>query len=277
MILDSHHHLWNYSVNEYSWITDDMAVLKKDFLPRSLERISKTSGVDGFVAVQARQSIEETKWLLKLAADADLIKGVVGWLPLQDDSLAQELDHFFSFKKLKGVRHVVQDEPDDDFILGKRFNQGIKSLLPYGLVYDILIFAKHLPQTIQFVDNHAEQLFVLDHIAKPAISSHQVNRSWQNDISSLAERENVLCKFSGVVTEVVKNEWNAEMLRPWWDCTLEAFGTKRLLFGSDWPVCLLKSNYQQWIETVRSFIEELSSSEQADIMGRNAMRAYRIE
>ncbi len=277
MILDSHHHLWNYSVNEYSWITDDMAVLKKDFLPRSLERISKTSGVDGFVAVQARQSIEETKWLLKLAADADLIKGVVGWLPLQDDSLAQELDHFFSFKKLKGVRHVVQDEPDDDFILGKRFNQGVKSLLPYGLVYDILIFAKHLPQTIQFVDNHAEQLFVLDHIAKPAISSHQVNRSWQNDISSLAERENVLCKFSGVVTEVIKNEWNAEMLRPWWDCTLEAFGTKRLLFGSDWPVCLLKSNYQQWIETVRSFIEELSSSEQADIMGRNAMRAYRIE
>lgn len=276
MIIDSHHHFWNYSESEYEWISDEMAVLKRDFLPKSLSEISEASGVDGFISVQARQSVEETSWLLNLAESSDLIKGIVGWLPLSDQSLQQELERFARFKKLKGVRHVIQDEPDDHFILGGDFNQGIKSLQDYGLVYDILIFAKHLPQTIQFVDNHPEQLFVLDHIAKPKISSKEVDSSWQKWMKSLAERENVVCKFSGVVTEVSQNEWNAEMLRPWWDSTLEAFGTERLLYGSDWPVCLLKSGYQQWIETVRGFVKELSSSEQADIMGENAVRTYKI-
>lgn len=276
MLIDSHHHLWNYSSEEYGWIRDSMRVLKQDFGANQLREIASASGVDGFVTVQARQSLAETEQLLALAAEEPLMRGVVGWVPLADPELDAVLDRFAGQSLLKGVRHVVQDEPDDRFILGTDFNRGVARLKERGLVYDILIFARQLPATLEFVDQHPDLEMVVDHIAKPTIQAGQFDTQWEAGFRELAKRERLTCKFSGVVTEVRDASWDLETIRPYWEVALEAFTPKRLMFGSDWPVCLLRTGHQQWVETVRQLAGELSESEQQDFFANNAIRAYHL-
>lgn len=275
MVIDAHHHLWQYSAAQYGWIDPGMEALRRDFVPADLRAVLRTSGVDGAVAVQARQTLEETNWLLDAAdAHAEML-GVVGWVPLIDPKVEGLLEKLSERGKLKGVRHVLQDEPDDRYMLRADFNRGLAVLQATGLVYDILIYERHLPQTIEFVDRHPGQVFVLDHMGKPCIKSGEIS-SWKHGISELAKRSNVFCKVSGMVTEADWGRWDAASLRPYWDAILESFGPSRMMFGSDWPVLLLASSYARWIDTVRGYAIELTTYEQSRIWGETAKAVYRL-
>lgn len=271
--IDAHHHLWRYQPAEYGWIDDRMTVLQRDFLPDDLEKELGPAGIAGTVAVQARQTLEETTWLLELAAKWKFIRGVVGWAPMASESFPADLERLRSQPKLKGLRHVVQDEPDDNFILGEKFNRGISRLKGTGLVYDILIFEKHLPATVQFVDRHPHQTFVLDHVAKPKISG-LVMDPWRSNLVELARRENVYCKLSGMVTEANWSSWSKADLWPYVEIVLQAFGPDRLMAGSDWPVCLLASSYSNWFEMLNELLSKLSITEKDQILGLVATKVY---
>ncbi len=272
--IDAHHHLWKYGP-DYGWITDAMSVIKRDFLPADLKKEIDAAGISGVVSVQARQTVEETRWLLELAAQNPFMKGVVGWLPLADPEFPRVLARFAGQPKLKGIRHVVQDEPDDQFILGDAFNRGISALLPTGLVYDILIFERHLPYAIQFVDRHPRQVFVLDHVAKPRIKDHVLS-PWRENMKELARRPNVYCKLSGMVTEADHAAWTEAQLKPYIEGAFDAFGPKRMMFGSDWPVCLLASGYGRWVEVVTRAVAGLSPAEKDRFWGGTAAEAYKL-
>ncbi len=276
MNIDSHQHFWRYNETDFPWITDALAKIKRDFLPADLAPLHQASGIDGSIAVQARQSLEETSWLLELADENESIRGVVGWLPFCDSQIDSALERFASRPKLVGARHIIHDEPDDAFILRDDFNAGIRKLAAHDLVYDILIFEKHLPATIEFVDRHPDIPFVVDHIAKPKIRPGNFDQAWRTNILELARRQNVACKVSGMATEVEGPAWDYELLRPYFETVLEAFGHDRLLFGSDWPVCLLKTDYARWVKTVQTFLQPLSLDVQAAIFGNNASRIYNL-
>ena len=274
MRIDSHHHFWKYDPVEYGWIGPDMRGLQRDFLLADLEKETASAGIDGVVSVQARQTVEETAWLLEVAGGSDLVKGVVGWVPLISPTVEADLERFAAHGKLKGVRHVLQGEPDD-YMLHEDFNAGIRALKASGLVYDILIFERQLPPSITLVDRHPAQTFVLDHVAKPRIKDG-LFEPWNQNIRVLARRPNVYCKLSGMVTEADWSGWSDEQLRPYVDTVLEAFGPARLMFGSDWPVCLVASTYPGWRETVASLTEQLSTDERARLFGGTAMEAYSL-
>ncbi len=252
-----------------------MAVLRRDFLPEDLQQEMRGAGIQGALAVQARQTVEETRWLLELANQHEFIKGVVGWLPLSANNIQPELERWSAQPKLKAVRHVLQDEPDDAYMLGTEFNCGIQLLQKFNLVYDILIFEKHLPQTIRFVDQHPNQLFVLDHIAKPRIKD-RVIEPWDRLITELAKRPNVFCKLSGVITEADHRRWTPADIQPYLETVLNAFSPARLMFGSDWPVCLLAVSYAQWVRTIHDFVAPLSVAEQDQILGNTAAKVYQL-
>lgn len=274
MRIDSHQHFWQYNPSDYVWMTDEHNVIRRDFLPETLAPLLAAGNIDGTIAVQARQQIEETEFLLQLAKNHSAIKGVVGWIPFCDKHVIDYIEKYAANQKIVGFRHVVHDEPDDFFILRADFNAGVEQLTHHSLCYDVLIFEKHLPQAIQFVDRHPGITMVVDHIAKPRIQQTSFDSTWANNIKELAKRDHVHCKLSGMVTEVRDGHWDRQLLQPYFDTVLEAFGANRLLFGSDWPVCLLRSEYLQWLEIVSSFIAPLSTSEQAAIMGKNAERVY---
>ncbi len=273
MKIDSHHHFWSYSAAEYPWIGDSMAALRRDFLPEHLQAEIAAAGIDGVVSVQARQALVETEWLLSMADANPFIKAVVGWVPLVKPDVRDTLAAFAANPKFRAVRHVVQDEPDDGFILGADFNRGVSALRDFGLVYDILIFERQLAASIEFVDRHPQQVFVLDHIAKPSIGDNVIE-PWRANIRELARRANVYCKVSGMVTEADWKTWSQEQLRPYFDTVLEAFGPQRLMFGTDWPVCLAASSYSRWVELVRKFSAQLSADEQGWLFGKTAVQAY---
>jgi L-fuconolactonase len=274
MRIDAHHHLWNYNAEEYGWITPDMAVIRRDFLPKDLEPMMHFFDIDGTVAVQARQSIEETEWLLDLAAKHAIIRGVVGWMPLTlGTGVKKQLERFAGNPKLRGVRHVVQDEPDPRYILRADFNEGVHTLLEFKLRYDILIFERHLPAAIEFVDRHPNQVFILDHIAKPRIKDNVIS-PWDRNLRELAKRQNVYCKLSGMITEADPVSWTPEGLQPYIDVVLGAFGPRRVMYGSDWPVMLLAGDYARWFRTVQTAIGKLSKTEQDRILGGTATEAY---
>ena len=275
MLIDAHHHLWRYNDRDYVWMSDEMSALRRDFVMTDLDQVTRESGVDGTVAVQARQTPEETEWLLELAAHHPLLLGVVGWVPLVDPDVVRQLDRFAGSAKLKGIRHVLHDEPDHLYMLREDFNHGVSLLQPLGLVYDILIFERHLPQTLTFVDRHPKQIFVVDHIAKPRIRDGVIT-PWKENLTELAKRENVYCKISGMATEADWKSWTPEHLRPYFDMVLAAFGPERLMFGSDWPVLTLAGSYRQWVDTFRGLIAELSGDEQSEISNGTATRAYRL-
>lgn len=273
MKIDSHHHFWNYNPEEYGWIDDSMQMLRRDFLPTDLKAAIEAVGIEGVVSVQARQTTVETQWLLDFAAANEIVLGVVGWVELCCSSVNEQLEQFALHDKLKAVRHVVQDEPDDEFILRDDFNRGVSLLKNHGLIYDILIFERQFAPSIKFVDRHPDQRFVLDHVAKPQIDKAMLE-PWQDNIRTLAKRPHVTCKVSGMVTEANHENWTPEQLRPYWETVLEAFGPDRLMFGSDWPVCLLACEYTRWFETVSDFASELSESEQQALFGGTAAKAY---
>jgi len=274
-VIDSHHHLWKYSREEYGWIGEGQSVLKRDFLPAHLKKEIDAAGVNGVVSVQARQSLEETRWLLELAAKNEFIRGVVGWAPLISPQVERDLEKFADQKKLKAIRHVLQDEKDDRYAVREDFQRGIGTLKKFNLVYDILIYEKQLPAAIELLDKFPNQVFVLDHVAKPKIREKIIS-PWRERMKDLARRPNVYCKLSGMATEADHGGWEPADLRPYVDVVLEAFGPKRLMFGSDWPVCLLAVTYQKWISTVRDFIAKLSAAEKDRIMGGTAAEAYKL-
>ena len=275
MIIDTHHHYWNYNPVEFDWIDEEMAKIRQSFLPDNLKETLENTEVEGVVTVQARQSLEETDWLLKLAAENDFMRGVVGWLPLANENIEELLEKYSCNDKLKAVRHVVQGEPDPKFILGKNFNRGISQLKKYGLVYDILILEHQLPNTIRFVDQHPDQQFVLDHIAKPRIKANELE-PWTKNIRELAKRKNVRCKISGMVTEADFNNWTEEQLKPYFEVVFNAFGPNRLMYGSDWPVCLVATEYANWLSLVKRQLAQFSENEQNMIFYKNAVEVYQL-
>jgi len=276
MKIDAHHHFWKYDPVRYAWMNEHMEVLKKDYQPADLLVEIEKTGIDGAVSVQADQSMLETDELLEHAARHDFIKGVVGWFPLSDSSVEEVLSEYAQNPWLKGVRHVVQDEPDDRFILGDAFNEGIRKLEQFDLVYDILIYERQLAPSIEFVDLHPNLSFVLDHVAKPRIGDGLMD-PWKEQMFELARRENVTCKLSGMATEANWTEWTLDGLRPYMEVALDAFGPNRLMFGSDWPVARLAVDYEPWVSLCREFISTLSPHEREAIEGGNAIRAYRLD
>ena len=273
MKIDSHHHFWKYDPVTYSWMNDSMGILKRDYQPEDLKEVIDSAKIDGVISVQADQSMRETEDLLKHASERSFIRGVVGWLPLAEPELDGLLESYATNPLLKGVRHVVQDEADDQFILGDAFNKGIRRLKAYELVYDILIYERQLGPSIEFVDRHPDQVFVLDHVAKPRIGD-QIMEPWRAQMFELAKRENVYCKLSGMATEANWQNWTKDDLWPYAEVAMEAFGPTRMMFGSDWPVARLAVEYGDWVGLCREFISTLSDSEQAMIEGEVAIRAY---
>ena len=275
-MIDAHHHLWRYTPEEYGWMSLDMQPLRRNFLPSDLRAVLRVAGIAGAIAVQARQTAEETEWLLDLANTSSEMLGVVGWAPLATSDLLPTLARWRDRPKLKGLRHVIQDEPDDRYILSPEFNRGIAQLLDTGLVYDILIHARHLPHTTEFVQRHPQQVFVLDHLAKPLVREQQLE-PWREGLLRLAEHGNVFCKLSGLVTEADWSSWSPHQIEPYLDIALEAFGAERLLAGSDWPVCLLASSHARWWSLLEHWARRLRPEQREQVMGENARRIYRLD
>ncbi len=275
MIIDSHQHFWKFDPIRDDWIDDTMKIIQRDFLPPDLEPILKRNNIDGCIAVQADQSEDESNFLLNLAEDNEFIKGVVGWVDLCDPNVDKSLAHFSQSSYFKGVRHILQAEKPK-FMLQDNFLNGIDALSSFGLTYDILVFPHQLKNSIALVSKFPEQMFVLDHLAKPPIKSGELE-PWKSDILELAKNINVHCKLSGMVTEGNWGNWTKGNFRPYMDVIFDAFGTDRIMFGSDWPVCLLSGNYSKVLSIVKGYLEQFSTQEQSQIMGANACRFYDLE
>ncbi|CAM4311498.1 amidohydrolase family protein [Zobellia nedashkovskayae] len=275
MTIDSHQHFWHYEPIKHSWLDESMSVIRKDFLPEDLQQVYQKNQIDGCVAVQADQTLEETDFLLDLAKKNSFIKGVVGWADLRADNIDSILKKYSSDKNLKGWRHVVQDETDPNFLLRPNFLRGISLLEKYNHTYDILVFPHQLGSVLEFVKRFPNQKFVIDHIAKPFIKEG-FYEGWAVLMKEIGKHENVYCKLSGMITEADYNTWTAEQLHPYMSLTLEAFGAERTMFGSDWPVCLVAGNYGQVKGLVTKFISTLSSQDQDMIMGKNAKEFYSL-
>jgi L-fuconolactonase len=276
MKIDAHQHFWRYEPERDAWITPEMAVLKRDFLPSELCTELRANGIDACVAVQAAQSEDETRFLLDLADRFSMIAGVVGWVDLRASNLRERLRYFARFPKLRGFRHIVQTEPDDRFLLHDDFARGVGTLKDFGFTYDILIYPRHLPVATAFVEKFPEQNFVLDHLAKPEIKSAKI-KEWAAHMRLLASAPNVWCKLSGLVTETDWKHWQAADIKPYLDVAFECFGTKRLMFGSDWPVCLLAGMYRQVKQLVEDYLARASESEREMVFGRNACEFYGLK
>jgi L-fuconolactonase len=254
-------------------MADGMEGLRRDFLIEDLRAVTAEVGVTGTIVVETERTGEETAWLSQVAASDDLIRGVVGWAPLTSPAVVAELERIASLPKMKAIRHPIHDESDDQFLLRDDFNRGVAALKQFDLRYDILIFERHLPQTIQFVDRHPDQVFILDHVAKPRIRD-RVFSPWRENIRKLARRSNVYCKVSGMVTEADWDTWSDKVVSPYIETVVEAFTPNRLMFGSDWPVMTLASSYGRWMATIQSAIAQLSVTEKERILGGTAVEAY---
>ena len=273
--IDSHQHFWQYSSDTHGWINDKMDALKRGFLPPDLQPLLAENEIAGCVAVQANQTEQETTFLLSLADQYDFIKGVVGWVDLQDYNIKHHLERWANHPKLVGIRHQVQDEPDEQFLLRPEFLRGVKALRKFDLTYDLLITEQQLPTALSFAAYLPDVKIVLDHLAKPHIAQHKLS-PWQENIQSLAQYPNVYCKLSGMVTEADWQQWSYEDLAPYLDVVVDAFGTNRLMFGSDWPVCKLAGTYAEVISVINRYFDSFSKEEQAKIFGTNAIDFYQL-
>jgi L-fuconolactonase len=277
MRIDAHQHFWRYDAGQYGWIDDSMAALRRDFLPPDSAREMDAMRFDACVAVQARQTLDETRWLLALAAAHPSIAGVVGWVDLQAgaDGVRAQLSSFASQRKLVGIRHIAQAEPDDRFLLRPRVLEGLAVLTEFGLAFDLLIYRRHLPAAAECVAQCPGQRFVLDHLAKPDIRGREI-RDWERDLRALARHGNVVAKLSGLVTEADWNAWTPELIRPYLDVAFDAFGWERLIIGSDWPVCLVAGSYSRTMGVVLDYIADRPAHEQDAVLGGNAQRFWRL-
>lgn len=275
MRIDSHQHFWTYNLVRDSWITDNMEVIRKDFLPSDLHPLLEQNTLDGSVAVQADQSEDETHFLLQLAQNNDFIKGVVGWVDLLGEDLESRLEYFSQFKKLKGFRHIVQTESDENFLLRSDFCQGIAQLEKHNFTYDILIFPKHLATAYEFAKKFPNQKMVIDHLAKPNFKETNFDY-WEKGIREMATCQNVYCKVSGLVTEADWENWSESDFNYCLDTITEVFGMDRLMFGSDWPVSLLAASYKQSYDIVANYFSKFSEEDQRKIWGENAINFYNL-
>ena len=275
MVIDSHQHFWKYEPVKHSWIDDDMSVIRRNFSPSDLAKVYQENSIDGCVAVQADQTLEETDFLIDLASINNFIKGIVGWVDLRAENIENVLEKYSTDKIVKGFRHVVQGEADHNFLLRPNFSRGISLLEKHNFTYDILVFPHQLGSVLEFVKKFPHQKFVIDHIAKPYIKDGYFE-GWATMMTAIGKHENVSCKMSGMATEADFNIWTPEQIHPYMDTALEAFGSKRILFGSDWPVCLVAGNYSKIKKLTTDFISQLSQIEQNSIMGNNAIEFYNL-
>ncbi|WP_010134030.1 amidohydrolase family protein [Ochrovirga pacifica] len=275
MVIDSHQHFWQYEPVKHDWIDDEMAVIRKNFLPTDLQQVYQENDVDGCVAVQADQTTAETDFLIDLATKNNFIRGIVGWVDFRAENIDEVLEHYSQHEVVKGFRHVVQGEPDHNFLLRPNFLNGISKLEKYGFTYDILVFPHQLGAVLEFVKKFPNINFVIDHIAKPYIKDGFYD-GWAILMKEIGKQPNVYCKLSGMITEADYKTWTPKQLEPYMQLVLEAFGAQKIMYGSDWPVCLVAGNYTQVKETVTNFIANLSSQEQATIMGENAIKFYNL-
>jgi L-fuconolactonase len=274
MIIDSHQHFWQYNAEKHSWIDDEMKSIRRDFLPEELATVYKENGVAGSVAVQADQTENETGFLIELSRKTDFIKGIVGWTDLRSEDLPGNLEFYQTIPEIKGFRHVLQGE-DPSFMLQPAFLRGIGLLKKYGFTYDILVFPHHLQAVKELVRQFPKQSFVLDHMAKPYIKKGQVGE-WAKDIKELAAFPNLYCKISGMVTEADYKQWRPEDFTPYLDVVVNAFGTKRIMYGSDWPVCLVAGSYSQVLTIVKDYFASFTPDEQAAVFSGNVTRFYHL-
>jgi L-fuconolactonase len=271
--IDAHQHFWNYEPEKDAWITDDMSVLKRNFGPADLLPLAQMADIGGTIAVQANQSEAENFFLLSLADECSFIRAIVGWVDFRADTVEQRLAHFQQFKKIRGFRHVVQDEPDDRFLLWSDFMRGIAYLRDFDFTYDILIYPKQLPAALDFINRFPDQPFVIDHLAKPALKTKEIT-AWARYMQSIAANANVYCKISGLITEADWCNWQASDFKPYLDVVFDSFGMRRIMFGSDWPVCLLAGTYGQVVALVDDYLKTRSTAEKDNIFGGNAARFY---
>lgn len=278
-MLDTHHHLWSYNTEEYSWIPEGTPLAQDQLLPE-LQAATTAAAVSGTIAVQARQTVAESQDLLRIAEHSDLIKGVVGWVPLIEESVSEHLDKYSSHEKYVGVRHVLQDEPDEYF-LRSDFHRGLSQLPQYGLKYDLLLFQRQLPVALKLVDQQPELEIIIDHIAKPEARNGRIEEGWKKGMKEMARRENVRAvKFSGLVTEFNHDGGapiDPQTIAAYFHETLEIFGSERVTWGTDWPVCLLRtSSYKDWVDTVRTLLNQLSQDEQEALSYGNGAQFYGV-
>ncbi|OIQ41747.1 MAG: amidohydrolase [Bacteroidetes bacterium MedPE-SWsnd-G1] len=275
MVIDSHQHFWKYNIESHAWINDEMKVIRKDFMPSDLKIVYDKNTIDGCVAVQSDQTTEETDFLISLAEENNFIKGVVGWVDLRSANIEKDLDKYSANSLIKGFRHIVQGETDPNFLLSSDFLRGISKLEKYGFTYDILILPYQLETTLEFVKRFPNQKFVIDHIAKPYIKDGLFNE-WASLMKEIGNHENVYCKISGMITEADYKLWTPAQIKPYMDLALTAFGPDRIMFGSDWPVCLVAGNYEKVKSLATNFIAQLNSNEQENFMGANAIKFYNL-
>lgn len=275
MVIDAHNHFWKYDAQQYAWISEKLVTLKSDFYPEHLKPTLDKHGISGCVAVQARHNEFDTTFLLEQAEINPFIYGVVGWLDLTAPDIAQSLDWYVRYPKLVGIRHLIPDENDEKFMLRQDFKRGVALLKEYDLAYDLLLTEKHLPHALTFMEGFPEQKMVLDHIAKPLIKEKKIE-PWATYIRALAQNENLYCKLSGIVTEADWLNWQVTDIYPYLDVVFEAFGPSRLMYGSDWPVCLLASNYDRVFELITGYISQLEIQDQKKVMGLNAIQCYNL-
>ncbi len=272
--IDAHQHFWKYNPVRDAWITEQMPAIRRDFMPGDLEPLLHAHGIDGCIAVQAGQSEEETSFLLELAARHSFIRGVVGWADLRANDLERRLDHFSTFPALRGFRHILQAEPPE-FMLEPSFLRGVSLLGKRGFTYDILVFPRHLKAVLSFIKKNDHQSFIIDHLAKPYIKRGLI-KQWENDMRRIARHEHVYCKISGLTTEAPWGDWQPEQLWPYMEVAFEAFGARRVCYGSDWPVCLLAADYRRQMDAAAGFVQQLSAAEQAAFWGENAAAFYHL-
>jgi len=275
-MIDSHQHFWQVGRFDYPWMTSDLGVLYRDYLPDELGPILSRNGVTKTVLVQASNSVAESQWLLNLADDNSFIAGVVGWVDLMRPIVDTQLDELSAHPKFKGIRHLVESEPDDDWLIQPAVLSGLRQLSRYGLSYDLLVHTRHLKYVPQVVESVPDLAFVIDHLAKPPIAKNEI-KQWSEELKPLASYSNVHCKLSGLVTEANWTSWKPDDLRPYVEYALELFGSDRLMFGSDYPVCLLAASYDRVLDAFQEILEPLSDADREKIFSNNAAKFYRFQ